>query len=282
MFGGLFGPRQIDKSDVDRMRQVSPRRISFAYAHKNQPKRSSGPGYVGSFTVPFSETIGEIFQTDTDFQLYVSNYGGYWISIRSEEDFTAIEAWAQRQGTRVFLRDCLDLSVALDQNFTDNVNGQYTTVGALEARAKTAPDQDALNQLTDRFVAAIRDLPGYRNAPLIAAVPPRPDKSYDLPSALAQRISGALGITDLTQRFVYAGQKRTVKDCTVDEKWQAWQDAGLTLSPELEGAPDVILIDDKYQSGISLQFVASRLLAAGAGRIFGMCAVKTLGDDDNQ
>jgi len=45
--------------------------------------------------------------------------------------------------------------------------------------------------------------------------------------------------------------------------------------------PAVIVIDDKYQSGISIQFVASVLRAAGAGEIFGFCAVKTLRDTDN-
>ena len=54
------------------------------------------------------------------------------------------------------------------------------------------------------------------------------------------------------------------------------QDNTVTLQGKL-----IILIDDKYQSGITLQFVASRLLEKGASKVFELCAVKTWRDDDN-
>jgi predicted amidophosphoribosyltransferase len=50
----------------------------------------------------------------------------------------------------------------------------------------------------------------------------------------------------------------------------------------LKKAPSVILIDDKYQSGMTIQFVASRLYDAGTAKVYGLCAVKTLRDMDNQ
>ena len=171
-------------------------------------------------------------------------------------------AWKQRQGTRIFLRDCLALSIALDQNFVDNQGHQYTELGGLEARAKERLDEDAVSRLVNCYAAAIRDLPRYRDARLIAAVPPRPGKTYDLPTTLGDRIAGELGWEDVTSGFAFANPKNAIKVLELAQKWDAWEAAGLTLSPDLEGSPSVVLIDDKYQSGITLQFVASRLYAA--------------------
>jgi hypothetical protein len=107
-------------------------------------------------------------------------------------------------------------------------------------------------------VSAIKDLPFYRDAKSIAAVPPRPGKEFDLPSRLAEKIASTLGVSDLTSRFSFSGMKESIKSLSIDEKWAAWEAAGLTFSPKLEDKPSIILIDDKYQSGITLQFVASR------------------------
>lgn len=210
-------------------------------------------------------------------------HGAEWRPIESMEEFERVKAWVQAQGTRVFLRDCLTSSIALDMNLIDAGGGPggHTTLGAFESRAKTAPDEEALAALTDAFCAAIRDLPRYREAALIAAVPPRPGKTYDLPQTLAARIAAALSITDITSRFAFAAAKGTVETAAVEDKWAEWEKSGLTFAPPLTGRPAVILIDDKYQSGTSINFVASRLREAGAGDILGLCAVKTWRDTDN-
>jgi hypothetical protein len=137
--------------------------------------------------------------------------GGVWRSIRSEEEFGVILAWKQRQGTRIFLRDCLDLCVALDQNLVDNCSGQYTELGAAESQAKSYPCEGTMACLVQHYIAAIRDMPFYREAKHIAAVPPRPGKRYDLPSTLASRIACALGLEDLTPRFTFKGTMEAIK-----------------------------------------------------------------------
>ena len=39
----------------------------------------------------------------------------------------------------------------------------------------------------------------------------------------------------------------------------------------------ILLLDDMYQSGVTMQYVAMRLKEAGAKRVFGMAIVKSLG-----
>ena len=39
---------------------------------------------------------------------------------------------------------------------------------------------------------------------------------------------------------------------------------------------DIILVDDLYMSGTTLQYVAMKLKEAGARKVFGLCFVKSL------
>ncbi len=260
------------------------RRVCFATTHRDEPRANVGPDYIGTLNLPFSQSVGRIFGEALGLDLKRGKRpGACWRPIETEEEFARIKAWTVAQGTRVFLRDCLTVSIALDLNLRESAGGPggHTELGELEARAKSAPDAAALTALARAFCEAIRDLPPYRGAKCIAAVPPRPGKAYDLPQTLAGRIASELSITDITSGFVFAAPKGTVKDATVEERWSEWEKSGLVFKPPLTNRPSVILIDDKYQSGTSINFVASRLRAAGAGEIFGLCAVKTWRDTDN-
>jgi len=46
-------------------------------------------------------------------------------------------------------------------------------------------------------------------------------------------------------------------------------------------AGTILLIDDLYQSGTSLNYAAMLLMGAGAERIFGLACEKTIRNDDN-
>ncbi len=259
------------------------RRISFAYTHAGQPRRDPGPNYVGSFSVPFQETIGPIFEKETCIELSRGQFGNFWCRIRTEEEFARIEDWVHQQGTRIFLRDCLDLSIALDLNFPEP-GASHTALGERENRAKHRRDEKAIRYLAEALVRAIRDLSFYRDCRFIAAVPAPPDKGFHLPNILVARVAAALGLTDLTNGFSFSGTKRSIKNLPMNEKWTAWENSGLAFDTpppvDYDGSP-VILIDDKYQSGTTIQFVAARMRAAGIGRIYGLCVVKTLRDTDN-
>jgi hypothetical protein len=77
-FNDFFNKRVISKASVEEVRaREGAHRISFAYAHRDQPKRSSAP-HVGKFSLPFRDTIGTIFQSDTGLELFQSNFGGCW------------------------------------------------------------------------------------------------------------------------------------------------------------------------------------------------------------
>jgi hypothetical protein len=280
----IFYPR-ITREQFESLRaETRTKRICFQTTRAEEPKRSDPP-YVGSFNIPFLKTVKDIFDEGCGLSLIPNQYpqGGYWRSIRSEEEFHRIKEWVDRQGSRVFLRDCLDMSMALGMNIAleEGAPPVHTELGDLESRAKNSEDPAAIAALVDRFAATIAELPRYRDAKLIAAIPPSPGKTYDFPSVLVGRLAERLGLQDITSRFQFAEPKGSVKATKLEDKWETWAKAGVTFSPRLLDRPSVILVDDKYQSGCSAHFVASVLREAGAGCIFGIYAVKTLRDSDN-
>jgi hypothetical protein len=269
---------QITKARVEQLKNAEgAHRISFATCHKDQPKRSDEP-FIGTLNLPFSN---KALEADLNLQLFRNpNYLGVWRSIRTNEEYGHIVDWIKKQGTRVFLRDCLDSSIALDFYFDDAM--RRTPIGELEFACKECENLDAQAKLIDCFVKTIRSLSRYREARFISAVPPRTGKLYDLPSRIAEGVAAKLGLENLTASFAYSNIKPAIKALDVDQKWDALTNADLKFGARLSDFPSVILVDDKYQSGMTLQFVASILRAEGAGEILGLCAVKTMRDDDNQ
>lgn len=213
-------------------------------------------------------------------------YGNYWHFLRCEADILCVENWEKEQGERVFLRDCLSCSIALGVNMANVETGEHTELGELEYQAKSSNCEVSIQALADRMTAAISDLPLYKDAALIAAVPARPGKTTaDLPTELAKRIAEAKGLTDLTSHFQYGGVGEQLKALPLSERWDAWEGAQLSLCNEGKDLLDgnsVILIDDKYQSGVSANFVGMILQQAGVSDVYGLYAVKTMRDTDNQ
>ena len=261
-------------------KNCEPRRRCF----RSHPgvQENKQPGATPSFSVKFNESIGLVFKSMTGKRLrYGEKHNNYYTFLDSEEEIAAAKEWEASQGSRLFLRDCLTCSIALDTNFIDNENLEYTELGKLEHDAKIGRNMDAVEALVSLMVEAIRSLPPYGRAQYVAAVPPRPGKDYDLPSLLAERIADELELTDITQHFVFGGEKDQVKNKAVEEKWEAWNEAELGLNFDLTGA-EVLLIDDKYQSGATANHVAMVLQVCGAAEVYGLFAVKTLRDTDNR
>ncbi len=267
-------------------RDKEPSRIDFKRQHTNALKRKSVPSrpdVIGSFSLPFAETVKPIFEADTGLKLFFKKeFDNYWISIQSEGDFATASDWVEAQGSRLFLRDCLDLSVALDCNREDPISPTHTHLGDLEQRAKHQGDPNAVAELSNMCAEAIRSLPYFRDAEFVVAVPPMSAKRFDLPSQIAAHVSARLSKQDLTGFFACANEKQTsLKEAPLEEKWAILEATGLRLNFPISNESDVILIDDKYQSGTTMQFVAMKLQEAGARYIFGISLVKTLRDTDN-
>jgi hypothetical protein len=208
-------------------------------------------------------------------------FGNFWHYISNEKELDIVEQWEKSQGARVFLRDCLPLSIALSEYSTDPAEKKLTRVGQLESSAKYQRNQDALDELAKLSAETISSLPYYCDAPIVCAVAARSDKEFDLPKEIAKRVAKATDKKNASDSFVINGDKPSLKHLPLQEKWVALEKANIVFNDDLQ-KKNIILIDDLYQSGTTMQFMAMKLYEAGAKNVFGFCLVKGMRDTDNK
>jgi hypothetical protein len=148
----FFSNVPITLKRVIEYREKKPKRAEFIVCHRNALTRkeiADRPDIVGKFTVPFAETIRPLFKKETGLDLFPSKFNdGRWRSVHDEAEYNRIQEWILAQGSRIFLRNCLDLSIALGYNIANVENGQYTEIGEMEHQAKATNDASAVSRLS--------------------------------------------------------------------------------------------------------------------------------------
>lgn len=273
----------ITPESVEEVASIRPRRICFVTTHAGALKMNSSEcEYYGKFSLPFEKTVKPIFEESTGMKLFPSRFGGCWVSLRTESEFISVKQWIDAQGSRVFLRDTMALSVALSEHISEA--SSRTKLGELEYRAKYRRGTvriNAINELANICFQAMQELPFYKDGDITVAVPPRQGKAFDLPTEIVRHLTSNDVCTDLSQYLTWQAQKKSLKTIPVERKWVALERAELEVSYDFSDQT-VILIDDLYQSGVTMQYVAMKLQQAGAKKIYGMALVKSRRDTDNR
>lgn len=259
--------------DVEDQRFISPKRFRFSDNPSVTHHQARGHHVVG---LKFP-ALKRLFKLETGIDTLDGPYGPYKF-LAEQSQIDAALAWQDKHRGFIFLRDNLDCSVALDFNLA--APGVYTVLGQAEHNAKASQDEASIQQLCSSCSKAIATIPFFGTCDLICAVPPSPDKAWDLPSEIAKRLAIATGKTDITPQVGFRKNKQSVKALSLQDKWKALEAADFTVSNEVKNK-NVILIDDKYQSGTTAQFVACELFKAGAKEVHGLFCVKTWRDTDN-
>ena len=257
--------------DVEELRDVQPKRRRLA-DYPVVSKRTDGR-YIASTKFP---SIDRLFEEETGITTIMGPYGPY--CYLNEDEFRKAKDWQDNISSLVFLRDMLDCSVALDFNL--EIAGVYTDIGFAEHNAKVNRDKGAIKALVRACRSAIDKISLYSACDCVCAVPPSPDKEWDLPTEIVAQLCNHYGKKDVSAKVSFTRAKKSVKTLSLSQKWAALEDAGLCVRCSVEGAR-IILLDDKYQSGTTAQFVASKLYAAGAEEICGLFCIKTWRDTDN-
>ena len=184
----------------------------------------------------------------------------------------------------VCIADSLKQSFALDyyyQPYWDNDEGGKTLAGDLVHKAKydkpfTILHQKTVDMLCDYMERFIRKHKLYQQADLIVSMPYFGHKDFDLPSYLAQELSRRFDITNashLTKKTRATQPQKSLN--TVEEKTQNMREAFKLESPEAFKNKTVIIIDDVYRSGITIQTLAQEIIDAG-GECLGLVGAKTI------
>lgn len=239
-------------------------------------------GKCGHFKVPFLNCT-TVFEAQTGLELRKDQYScGYFMYIKDEDELKKIVDWVEKQGGLVYLNDHLSLSIALGFNFYKDENGKRvrTDLGELEYSAKYQKNEESIERIVEKIIETIDFISFYKEADFVCAVPAFPSKHFDLPREIVSRVSQKISKPNITDHFEFKQEKSPLKGCNLEEKWKKWEDTGVLFKRNIRGKT-VLLIDDLYQSGISLQYIAMKLQDAGCEEVYGLTVVKSWSDTDN-
>ena len=271
---------QHSQADFRALRNDPPNRVCFATVHAHALKENTGPYNEArpfKFSVPFRHGVVWEFHKGTGLQLRQSQFG-YWAPLTAAEA-ELVRAWMIEQGTRVYLKDLFDCSVALGER---SIGNGETELGRLFTAAKYDQNQGSIAELAKRATQAFEAMSSFANVAAISCPPPRPDKVFDLPTIVAQQMAKKARLP-FVRLGDWKGAKGQLKEVPADQKWQELEKVGFSVNPaltQLKG--DTLIVDDIYQSGTTLNFLRSQLTALGLARATSMSLVKAARDTDNQ
>lgn len=262
----------ITLKDVEALRHLTPKRCRLS-DHPVVKEKPDGTYVVGTKF----HSLDRLFEAETGIATKSGPYGQY-VFLSDKGQIEKALKWQETRKSLIFLRDLLDCSLALDFNFAEA--GTYTKMGSAEHQAKANGDATAVSYLTHRCLSAVTKLCLYKECDSVCAVPPSPGKAWDLPEEITKRVAEKSQKANISPFVRFHKAKQSVKSLALRDKWGALESAQLVVSSNIKGQK-IVLIDDKYQSGTTLQFVASKLFAAGASEVLGLSCVKTWRDTDN-
>lgn len=246
-------------------------------------------------TLPFANTYENAFNSMCEASAHPFHAKGDRLVIflnGTEGDERApaeVVEWVETVGNPVAMKDFLAISFALDYDREGgNPNCSQTEIGSLRAQAKPYGGSAATNQtktaadkLVERCVEFLGAMTCYKSADCIAAMPPSdPSKQYNLPKYLARGISEATGLENLTEHVRTIARRDSIKGVALNAKFDTLLGT-IEVAEEVFKGKCVMLVDDLYQSGISMNYCGLLLLKAGARKIFGLACEKTCRNDDN-
>lgn len=293
-----FGPTQkmITEELIEDMIRWVPRRFRLCDFDKplKPPKELGDRQEDWNLRFPFQETFVPSFQEmcplvdHIPFRSISGKACFTFLKNVSGGDMEAVQDWIEAIKGYVALRDCLAISFAIDYDRVGgSPNNARTPIGSLRERAKTygrpatKDTYAAADGLIGLCLHTLSDLTSYESATCVVGIPPSdPEKPFDLPEYLADGISKGLGKTDKTEAVQTITARRASKKILLEDKLSSVRG---TIEVDSDAIQDeiVLLIDDLYQSGVTMNYVAMLLLEAGAKKIFGLSCEKTCTNDDN-
>lgn len=159
-------------------------------------------------------------------------------------------------------------------NHYDFEVGSRTETGKLVYLSKYQFDEQSCRKLSEvvsnaaKWAAEMPQRHGLVAVDAIMAVPYFGDKQLSVPHRMAQTISAVLGVPDCSNQVQKVKQTEPAKTTPGVLNPDAYR---ANLSSALER---VLLVDDLYSTGATLESVALRLREAGVHDFVGFCATK--------
>jgi len=265
------------------LRKVTPKRIRIK--DRNVLNIMDKGKYKAFLNVPFRESVEPLLKSEVPgFFLVVKDGKNPWFGIGDDDKLSIIEKFCIDHDKTVFIRSLLSCMVALDMNFEGDDEVTYTELGRHEHAAKeeqSVASRSHISNLVKKFVSSLRF---YRDSDGIVAVPPSSDKSFCLPRILAKSLSSELDIENYSDSFMFESKVKSLQNERVGNKWDILENSGFCfdklIGHQVKGKK-IILLDDLYQSGTTIHYIAMHLQQLGARELLGISIVKSRRDNDN-
>jgi hypothetical protein len=213
----------------------------------------------------------------------------YWTYLKdvSDDELEEIREWLREMEGWVGIRDCLPISFALDFDREEgDPTKARTEVGALREAAKPYDKPakkghyEAARELARRCVTFLGRVKCYDSLDAVLAIPPsKPKKTYHLTSVIASHVAKDWGRDDLSHAVEKLFETEQIKNLPLEQKLEVLK--GSIKAKAEVGGRKILLLDDLYQSGITMNYVAMLLLGGGAKKVYGLACEKTCSNDDN-
>lgn len=157
--------------------------------------------------------------------------------------------------------------------YFDAVCSDRTFMGELVYRSKYQAEASALDRLVTTMKHAALQLQKFPlndlgSVTCVAHVPSNPPKvPFSVSSALASGVANGLGIEDISCELAKkAGVPAAKHGATPSSDW-------FIVTGPLDGER-VLVVDDVFRTGATIDAVAGALTTAGAAQVVGLCAAK--------
>lgn len=264
----------ITKENIFSTFKLEPKRICFRTVHKSALKKTgfkSGP--PNALYIPFKNTIKMIFDSCTGLNICQIKSGKYWCPANNDKELIKIKYFIEQYNNIVFLRDELEISCAICEYcfFEDGIQ-HCTEIGSLEKIAKAEGNKDAIDTLSKNVIKFVINTPYYKDANYICGIP----SSKNLPATIAELVAqDILELTNISNNIRFKNEKSEVKNKKdINERWDILEAAELQVKVNIK-KKKIILLDDMYQTGITMQYIAMKLLEEGAASVYGLSLVKS-------
>ena len=206
----------------------------------------------------------------------------------SDEDLASVRTFVDAIRPYVVIKVLTDGSMALAFRAAIGASGdlEATDVGRLMRAAKPyneAPNKDhrrAGTALACRLCALVEAMPLYRDVYGFVAIPCAGSKKFSLPRGFAYELARRTGKANLSEAVTKTKLTPELKNLSLADKLEAILDS-VTVDKAKVAGKSIVVVDDLYQSGLTINYVAEELRLAGAREVFGLAAVKTLSNVDN-
>ena len=271
----MCAPQKPISEDLIRqfVEDTETKRFNMQYFQTSPINVVNRDGEVAWFNVPFAEPINAILSPllgghPSIFSRKNGKGAAHCFKTQKELDYFSKEIESYKE--LVFLRDCLDLSIALSMYDIPNDGGR-TELGEAECQVKYYNQRgEYLQKLVDKTQYWLEKLPYFKLADYVCCVP----TEHPVMSQVLAQLHG-FDFEDISKNVYWENKKDEIKNKDVNEKLALLNQFDLHIDRDVRGKT-VLLLDDMYQSGLTLQFIAMKMKQAGAGRVFGMTLVKSL------